>query len=381
MDELDEMLAAVGDKPEIPETPNVATEVVAEVTTEAVATEPVATETSDEVVAWMKEQGFTGNTRDDFKANLEKAKTFDAEVNKYKPFEAENATLKQREIDLAEKLTILKDHANPMTFFGSEDEYKAAILKKERPELDSATLMQVITKDTTKLLPLEVLKLQMKLNDPEFNNAEIEAYLADKYGIDFDTDFSELEILSQTKIKKDAKEALKEFTTLKEGVKVPEVIDVDTLLGTKKVQTQESLAKLQNDWEPLVKSIPEQLDKVVITEGGKTIFEFNIEDGFRKEISENIGDTKSWLISQGIEPTAENCKATIDNLKEYYFTQNRAKIMNAYASQKVTESELKLKAEFNNPTGANLQTANRTTPQQLSEADDDRNVMAAIHGL
>jgi hypothetical protein len=341
---------------------------------------PADPSVSDEVVSWFKSQGIEGTTREDFIPHIEKAKNFDQEVNKYKPFETEVQTLKQREADMAEKMNALKDLADPLKIFGSEDEYKAALLKKQHPELDPNSLMQVMTKELS-ADPRQVLKLQFKLNNPEFNDSQIEAYLANKYGFDdFDTEFSELETLSQTNIKIAEKEARKEFNALKEGVKVPEVIDIDAYLGNKKIQTKESLETLQNAWEPLVKTIPGQLDKVVISEGENTIFEFAIDEDFKKGVTENIGNTKQWLISQGLEPNAENTKQTVQNLKDYYFNQNKVKIMNAYASQKVVEREIELKKEMDNPTNANTRSTQRVSPEAQSEEKFYDNVLADIKG-
>jgi len=367
------------------------TEKVAEQTTQTTETANTATtntETTetkpDEVVNWFKENGFEGTTRDEFKPLFEKVKGYDTESQRAKALETQLAEKSQRETELSEKLSLLKDHANPKNFFGSDDEYRAALLKKAHPELDPISLIQSVTKDLP-TDPREVLKLQYKLNNPEFTNAQIDAYLADKYGVDdFDTttNFEDLETLSQTKIKIAEKEARKEFKTLKEGVTIPDVIDVDALISNKQTQTKEGLETLQKAWEPLVQTIPQQLDKVTITEGENVIFEYQIDEGFKKAITENIAATKQYLIDNGKVPNAENVQLAVHELKEYYMNlpENRLKIMNAYATQKVTQRELELKKEFNNPTLGNQGQANRTTSQQLTEQEEDAAVLASIRG-
>ena len=355
--------------------------------TDPPVTDPPASdppEQSDDVLNYFKENGFEVATREDLTPYFEKVKNYDTESQKVKDHEAKIAELSAREADMAEKLNYLKDFADPLKIFGSEDEYKAALLKKQRPDLDPISLGQVMTKDFKDSDPRNILKLKEKLNHPDLSDTEIEVYLADKYGTeDFSTstDLKELETLSQTKIKIDAKEALKEFSTLKEGVKAPEVIDVDAYLSNKKKETKESLENADKLWEPLVKTIPSLLDKAVFYEGGKTVFEFEIEESYRKSVSENIGNVKSYLISQGIEPNAENVKIAANNLKEFYMNQpeNRLKIMNAYATKKVTERELELKKEIHNPTGSNRSQSNHI-PDRTTEEQDDDHLKAFLDG-
>lgn len=348
------------------------------------AEEIVGEDKPDEVISWFKEKGFEASTREELTPFIEKVKNYDTESQKVKASEAKIAELSAREADMAEKFTYLKDLADPLKTFGSLEEYKAALLKKQRPDLDPVSLGKVVTKDFKDSDPRDILKLQMKLNFPDLNESEVETYLAEKYGTeDFSTstELKELETLSQTKIKIDAREALKEFTTLKDGVQVPEAIDIDAYLSKKKTDTKESIEKAQQAWEPLVKTIPEMLDKIVITEGGKPVFEFNIEDSYRKQVSDSIGDVKQYLIDNGVEPNAENVRIAAEQLKENYMNQpeNRLKIMKAYATQMVVNRELELKKEFNNPSGSNTK-QNSKVPDKTTEEQEYDAVMADIKG-
>ena len=48
-----------------------------------------------------------------------------------------------------------------------------------------------------------------------------------------------------------------------------------------------------------------------------------------------------------MEPNAENLKSTVENLKEYFYSQNKVKIMKAYATEQVTQAVIDLKKEYN----------------------------------
>jgi hypothetical protein len=360
------------------------TEIIEDKQAETTETTETTAEVSDEVLGWFKGNGIEVATREELTPFIEKVKNYDTESEKVKTHEAKIAELSAREADMTEKFTYLKDLADPLKMFGSVEEYKTALLKKQRPDLDPIALGQVMTKDLAGSDPRDILKLQMKLNFPDLSSDEVEAYLAEKYGTeDFSTttELKELETLSQTKIKIDSKEALKEFNTLKDGVKVPEAIDVDAYLSNKKKETKESLEKASTLWEPLVKTIPDALDKVTFAEGGKTIFEYNIEESYRKSISDGIGGVKDYLVSQNIEPTAENCKIAINQLKENYMNapENRLKIMNAYATKKANERELELKKEFNNPTLGNDRQSNRA-PVKTTQQEDEDALLAKLQG-
>jgi len=332
------------------------------------------TDTPDEVVNYFKENGFEG-TRDDFKPYFEKAKNYDTEVEKITAYEKRVQEMTEKEKLLEEKLTLLKDFADPLKLFNSEDEYKASLLRKQKPELDPYALQQVMTKDLNSLQPLDVLRLQKKLNDSDVypDQSTIDAIMAEHYGYEVGTEFEDLDQITQSKIRKDAKEARKEFDTLKAEVKIPEVIDIDSFLQQKQTQTKESIEKLSQEWTPLVKKIPEAMDKIVITEDGKPIFEYNIEEDFKKSILENIGATKDWLISQNIAPTKENLELQIQNLKDYYanLPENKVKMFKAYAAQEVTKREIELKKEISNPTTGNRsQAPQNNTPEQIKKQEE-----------
>lgn len=347
--------------------------------TEPVIPEPVV---NDEVLNYFKENGITHATREELKPYFDKAKNFDAETEKYNLSSTELAALKVREAELTEKIGFLKDFADPLKFFNSEDEYKASLLRKQRPDLDAQALTQVITKDFKTLSPLDTIRLQMKLTDSDVypTDSVINETIAEKYGIDLETDFADLDSLTQSKIKKDVKAAQKEFESLKAEVKIPESVNVDEFLSKKRVDTTESIEKATQAWTPLVNQIPQQLDKYTITEDGKTVFEYAIGDDFRKSATENIGDTIQYLVSQGMEPNAENLQKTVENLKEYFYSQNKVKIMKAYATEQVTQAVIDLKKEYNNPTGANHSQANNITSKQMTTAAEQAEVLANLRG-
>ena len=343
---------------------------------------PPAPETVDEVSNYFKEIGYVG-TKEDFKPFYEKTKNYDEQVEKLTASEKRIAEQEAREAELTQKLQLLKDFADPLKLFNSEDEYKASLLRKQKPELDPQALQQVMTKDLSTLQPLDVLRLQMKLTDSDVypSNEIIDAIIAEKYGFEVGTEFDELDSTTQAKIRKDQKESLKGFDTLKAEVKIPEAIDIDSFLQQKQTQTKESLEKLSQEWTPLVNKIPEAMDKIVITEDGKPIFEYNIEDEFKKSVLENIGATKEWLISQNIAPTKENLELQIQNLKDYYanLPENKVKMFKAYAAQEVTKREIELKKEFSNPTTGNRSQAPQiTTAEQISKQEETNTLLAYL---
>lgn len=257
--------------------------------------------------------------------------------------------------ELKSKYDILKSQVNPLTYFSSPDAYIREQLVKAHPDINPVALTEALG-DTNKLSPIEVLTLGRQLNDGDIFTSK-QAAIADierVYGVDLsETSFEDLPQATQNAIRKEAKSVLQNINTLKGEVKLPEVVDPETLTQAKQTELRQFQDGLKAEWKPFVDGLPTQLDKVAIKEGEETLIEYAISDDFKTEIKNRAQQTLEYLASKGVKVSDETKAAVVNELKTTYLLKELPKMLKTYANDKVAAITEQSNKELHNVQNAN----------------------------
>lgn len=221
---------------------------------------------------------------------------------------------------------------DPLQHFSSLEAYKREQLKKEFPQLTIDVAEQIISGDTSKMSPKELLILDLRIANPTLTQSEVEKVINHKYGIE-----EEATEIQNILMKSDSSDAINKINALKSKVKEPEKIDLKALQEKQQKESVELKEKLNADWSRGIDQV--MFDKFELTDkvDGKEVVLFSqeVEADFKEAHKKEVHD---YLVTNKIPVTPEAIEFAKKELNEMYRREHMVKMMKLYAQQQVDKA-------------------------------------------
>jgi hypothetical protein len=249
----------------------------------------------------------------------------------------EELEAKANELDnLKEENIILKENLDPMKYFDSEDEFRAALFKKQFPDKDATTAYQLFSADLDSLEHKDIIAYDMMLNTPGITKADADLIVADKYGIED----GEIDPLGATKMKVDAAAAKRGIASLKSQVTLPDKVDVDSLASQQKELLAQKKELLSKGWKDIGKEVERTLSDLKVSgkdaEGEEWSFTYSMAKDFPSDVTQEMAD---YMASTGTELTKEAVQQMGAAMQREYFYQNKDKILASFREDILAKAE------------------------------------------
>jgi hypothetical protein len=279
-------------------------------------------------------------TEDDLRKVIElssKAKTLEDRVKDYD--------------ELQQKLEAYKESQDILKYFKSEDDYRAQQYLKNNPDKDATVAARLFTSDVSKLSDLDILTQFELLDGTLGDEAKMRSDIAEKYAIDLEADPKEWSALAKSQLRRDANKARAEIKAMKEGIALPERVDVES----KRKQAQEDAnaraEQLQKGWSTEVPKLLADLKSVEVIDYDKdnkaeSIFTYAVADEDKKQMGEDI---MGYLISSGKEINDNNIKEAAGTIRGWYVLNNLPKMFKAFKSELAAVIDEQKDKETHNP--------------------------------
>lgn len=269
---------------------------------------------------------------------------------------------------------------DPMKWFPDKDTYIMAQLRIKHPDLDPATITRIMTTDIDKATPLEILAYRELLKDPKRevfeNEQQALQYVQDKYKYDIDVPFDEQADMVKVGIRAARKEAVAEFAALKNGIEVPQPIDLTAENARKKQEAEANYTKMkpvvENDLNTRIAAGLDRLEFTAKTKDGKDeplltyeLGDFKDSAAVKKEIADKVEYIARNAREWNPEIAAKVSEAIRQEILSTYIVQNIAHILKAN-TDKVT-AELR-NATFEKENHSRPLNPDRTNPNITEEA-------------
>jgi hypothetical protein len=308
--------------------------------------------TEFDFVSYYKNFGIEAATREEAETQLKER------LDKYNELKDYPTKYETDVNDLKAKYDALKEQVNPLSYFSNEQAYIREQLVKAHPELNPTALIEALG-DTNKLSPIEIVSLGLQLTDGDIFTSKQAAIaqIERNFGIDLsETSFEELPQATQNAIRKEAKSVLQNINTLKGEIKLPEVVDPETLITAKQTELRQLQEGLKAEWKPFVDSLTTHLDKVTIKDGEETVIEYQISDSYKAEIQSKAQQTLDFLASKGLKVSDETKAAVVNELKTAYLLRELPKMFKTYANDREAAVREQLNKDVHNVQNANQKT-------------------------
>lgn len=279
-------------------------------------------------------------TEDDLKKVIElssKAKEFEDRVKDYE--------------ELKQKLEAYQEGVDVLKYFKSEDDYKVQQFAKTNPDKDASVAFKLFTSDMSKLGDLDVLTQFELLDGVISNEAEAKILIAEKYGIDLEADPKEWTALARTQLKRDANKARGEIKLMKEGIPLPEKVDVEGRRKQAQEEAQKKAELLNKGWGDIVPKMLNELKEVEINDYDKDgkaefVFKYAVPEEDKKQLRDDI---MTYLTSNGKEINEDNVKEAGNVLQGMYVLRNVGKMMKAIKAEIAAAIDEQKDKETHNP--------------------------------
>ena len=285
--------------------------------------------------------------------------------------ESEYDELQTQYKDLDEKYSLLTEQLDPSKYFSSEEAMKLEMFKKENPKKDASIAQKVFsTDDLNSVDDLEMVKMGRKFKNPKLPGTEkdLEVAIMEELGIEEDSPRSEWSTTAQIRLANMASDYREQFDTIKEGVQLPERIDIDGLHAERKQASEEVKTKLVEDWTKNADDLLKTFDKIKLPVGkpeegeDQQFFEWDLGEAPKAEIE----SLKGHYITNGIEYDDLTKESFNKALEMSQLSKNLPQIMKQYGEDIVAREAEKHLKETHNPEP--LKDAERPK----SDADADR---------
>lgn len=226
--------------------------------------------------------------------------------------------------------------------------------------------------DYSSMTDLDVIKSEMRLNDPDITDADIEFLLNRKYKTN-EEEYDEDEVrLSKINLRKDANKARKNLSEWQSKYSIPEGKEETTSVKEAEEIQAEQNRKLQQEkerWQGKVKDTVSKLEKFEfdINENGDK-FTFNLSDNDRESIIETSSDLSKFWSRFMNEDGTENMEKLN---KAMFIVDNFDKIVRAAASQYKSSGKDDVLKDIKNPDynseSGTQESGNKSLYQQIYE--------------
>ena len=290
---------------------------------------------------------FNKQFQQDFKDVESLKKVFDS-PQKIKELEDQVEKMKS----LEEELSFLREEADPMKYFPSEDDFKVAQFRRQFPDKDPSAVAKLFATDISKMSDFDLLVWAEMLNTPDMEGGEAGAreLIADNYGIDDSGNLSDLDSLTRNKMRRDARKERESINKMKEEIQLPEKRDYASLMDEKKKSAEEAKANLNSAWQDISSRVIAEFPDIVINdkdENGETTEYFRYSIG--KDLNqEAISDVINGMVELGVPVNEESVRELGREIQKDFISSNLAKIVKAAVKDKLAkEKEATLEEEHN----------------------------------
>ena len=204
--------------------------------------------------------------------------------------------------------------------------------------------------DYSSMSEMDVIKAEMKLNDPDLSESDMEFLINKEYQLDSE-EYDEDEVrLSNIKLRKDARKAKTALKEWQDGYTIPEnkeSVESEQKMEQTNQPSQEALAKEKARWEKAVNDSASKMEKIdfEINEKGDK-FTFALSDEDRVNVVKNTSDlSKFWSRFMNGDGTENVEKLN----KTMFMVDNFDKIIRAAASQFKSEGKDAILDDIKNP--------------------------------
>jgi hypothetical protein len=290
-----------------------------------------------------KETGFSFKSADEIKALNEKA-------SKLEEIEKELSGLKPKISEYEQKLI---DAENPLKHFASNEDYIEYQLRKQYP--DQKHLISQIM-DVKNADDIDVLKLEMKFDNPKGREAGVKGYLDKHYGVNID-DKEEWDEATAFQISVDAKKAREKLSGKIAEVKLP---TVDTEKQKQLQEQKDSTIKANKEkWAGYVNRpefIEKAFDELKFQDEKDTepYYVHKVDPEFKKQLPSIV--LKIAEANQ-LELNQKNFTDIMEAVTDQYWKVNRHKMNKAMIDAHKAQWEVEMNKKIHNPANLNRQDA------------------------
>lgn len=164
----------------------------------------------------------------------------------------------QKLAELQSKYDVLTEQLDPMSYFSSEEAMKLEAFKKQYPKKDASIAQKIFSQeDLSAVSDLDMVKMGRKFSNPKLPGTEkdLEDALALEFGEEAETPVEEWSKAAQIRMATVAGEYRDQFETMKQGVKLPEVVNIEELRNQRQKASEEQKAQITEAWNKHSKEI------------------------------------------------------------------------------------------------------------------------------
>lgn len=276
-------------------------------------------------------------SEDDLKAVFEKASQSDE-------LSSQVDDLNQK---IAELTNIASKGVSGRDWFVNDDEFIRQQFLKNNKDKFSESALSVLTSlspdKVKKLDPVEAIKYQMLVDNPDLEKSEVEELISEEYGIEGDV--SELSGAARAKLKVNANTAKKELSKLYDGIEIPE-----------SVNWEEQREQFKESWSEPLRQIVEGIDKIQLRED----LSFDITPDMKEGMYDGF---LSELMASQVKPSEETAGQIAGRIRGEILEQNLDKVIEVISKDIREKEKEALRKEVHNDTDVN----NDTRPEKTDD--------------
>lgn len=320
---------------------------------------------------WLSEKfGFNLDDEKQLESVVQRYKDYDAlskRVKEVEKLESENATLKEKNKTIVESL-------NPMSYFASEEDFKAQQLKKLYPDKDPYILQQLVTTNLSELDDIDVLVKRTLVDNPNLSGGEAgarDAVLADFLPEDMDVE--EMDDRTKNRIKIAANKARREIKEMLD-VDIPTPPSADKLLE----EREQRMTEIKEAWKPFINDIvnPDVLE--IKDDKGNKLFDFKLDGSDKDGVAEFLD---AFIAAGEMKPTEENLAIVTQQRDKDLIYENLPKILTVYKNMLKSQFQERLDKELGNTAPPNTSERTDTNAQQVAGGFEKlRNKLKGVSG-
>jgi hypothetical protein len=244
-----------------------------------------------------------------------------------------------------------KNGINPLDYFASEDDFRVQQFKIQHPDKDSSIAYKAFTSDLSKVDDLDVLVMYELVNDPGLKGGDAGAkeIIESDYGVSIEERDS-WTTLQENKLRKAANLARTELKEMKDGIKLPENVNLNSKRETDLAAQIEKQAQSKMKWTATVDNMFSNMDKVPIYDvdaDGKQVelLSYVMDDKSKTFLKQNITD---YVVNSNKDITEESVKEAGQIVYSRFILDNLPKIIKSYATDLLSKQEKVIDEKIHN---------------------------------
>jgi len=268
--------------------------------------------------------------------------------------ESEYNELKAQNEKLQSDYDLLMEHADPMSYFSSEEAMKLELWKKQNPDKD-ASIAQVVfgAKDLNAVSDLNMVKMGRKFTTPNLPGTEkdLEDAIAMELGVEQDIPIEEWPKTAHIRLATLAGDYRERFKTIKGSVELPAKVDLEELRTQRQAEADARKVTLTEEWGKYSKEVATGLNSLKIPLGEpkegeeQAFFEWDVSAP-EKEVVDRL--SKDY-ITLGVPSTDKMKEAFEKSVRLELIDKNLSRMMKKYGDDQLARQEEKHLEELHNP--------------------------------